>query len=228
MTDLKFAFIITYGRSGSTLLQGVLNSLEGTHILGENGNLIQYLFEMQKKLDSIQHSVGENKWRTEKDPFFGIDYLTFDLIAKATRSFVTDMAMASWTETRPPRMVGFKEIRYPHMQNPQEMLNWMRRVFPEAIFIFNKRSLDNVLNSGMFLEHSDEARKELRKQFEAFDAIMSQHDQQDQNSILLDYDTYRDDAAYISESLSRVGITIPTDLVATVMEKKHSYTWKGK
>lgn len=38
-----YVFIITYGRSGSTLTQNLLNSLPGYCIRGENSNLLYFL-----------------------------------------------------------------------------------------------------------------------------------------------------------------------------------------
>ena len=50
----KFAFdavfVITYGRSGSTLMQGILNSIDGFHIKGENNGFVFKLFESYQLL----------------------------------------------------------------------------------------------------------------------------------------------------------------------------------
>jgi hypothetical protein len=41
--DLGYVFIVTYGRSGSTLLQGVLNSIPGYLVRGENRQALRHL-----------------------------------------------------------------------------------------------------------------------------------------------------------------------------------------
>ena len=38
-----FVFVVTYGRSGSTLLQNVLNTIPGYCIRGENANTLAHL-----------------------------------------------------------------------------------------------------------------------------------------------------------------------------------------
>ena len=44
------ALIISYGRSGSTLLSGLLNSIDGCVINGENNNFIYHLFRSYQSL----------------------------------------------------------------------------------------------------------------------------------------------------------------------------------
>ena len=46
--------IITYGRSGSTLLQSLLNSIDGVHISGENGGIINQLYYTYKKIKNYK------------------------------------------------------------------------------------------------------------------------------------------------------------------------------
>lgn len=43
--------IITYGRSGSTLLQGILNSIPGYLIRGENENLMAHFYNAYKIIE---------------------------------------------------------------------------------------------------------------------------------------------------------------------------------
>src|SRR5687768_4449832 len=42
--NFRHAFVITYGRSGSTLLTGILNSIPKTCIRGENGGALVHIF----------------------------------------------------------------------------------------------------------------------------------------------------------------------------------------
>ena len=45
----NFVFIFTYGRSGSTLLMGLLNSLPHYCIRGENNNLLHRLYPVLRR-----------------------------------------------------------------------------------------------------------------------------------------------------------------------------------
>src|SRR5690606_340365 len=59
-------FIVTYGRSGSTLLQGVLNSIPGYLIRGENDSALEFMHEnfrrMEKRMDTKKGSSPVNPW----------------------------------------------------------------------------------------------------------------------------------------------------------------------
>ena len=48
--NFRHLFVITYGRSGSTLLQGLLNSIDGMLIRGENNNVVVNLFQAHAAL----------------------------------------------------------------------------------------------------------------------------------------------------------------------------------
>ena len=52
---MKFdsVLIVTYGRSGSTLLQGILNSIEGCLIRGENDNFCFALYQAHQSIKNI-------------------------------------------------------------------------------------------------------------------------------------------------------------------------------
>ena len=65
-TTLKFRhiLIITYGRSGSTLLQGVLNGIEGVVLRGENDNAFFDLYKTYKKLLDLK----QKNWLRRSNP----------------------------------------------------------------------------------------------------------------------------------------------------------------
>ena len=46
--DLGYLFVLTYGRSGSTLLQGILNSIPGYLVRGENRQILFHLHEFHR------------------------------------------------------------------------------------------------------------------------------------------------------------------------------------
>ena len=56
----KSVFIVTYGRSGSTLVQNMLNALPGACIRGENENL---LAPFARAWDMLRHSERGAKLR---------------------------------------------------------------------------------------------------------------------------------------------------------------------
>ena len=76
MPDLGYIFIVTYGRSGSTLLQGILNSIPGYLVRGENRQALRHLYafhtaavQERRRQRRGQHAAGPALFR---DPDRGL------------------------------------------------------------------------------------------------------------------------------------------------------------
>jgi hypothetical protein len=142
----SYVLIFTYGRSGSTLLMGLLNSLPGYCIRGENNNALHALFQYYRRLvDAPAGRRGNAEAPTH--PWNGIQLLDFDQIQSEIRRLFVD------TVLRPePRhtTIGFKEIRFSAEEVPdfEAYLEFIRQTFPGAKFIFNHRNLAAVAASG--------------------------------------------------------------------------------
>ncbi|MDF1602452.1 sulfotransferase [Nocardioides sp. YIM 152315] len=149
--DLRYLFVMTYGRSGSTLLQGVLNAIPGYLIRGENRQMMRQLYDYHRtgaEARRVQRKVmrrltGTNTPTDPTRPFFGMDgYPT-------RRSLAGFRRLALETILRPEqdtRVVGFKEIRWAR-EDAGEFVAWLREVFPGARFVVNTRNHDDVAKS---------------------------------------------------------------------------------
>ena len=72
MTErLDFVFVVTYGRSGSTLLMGLLNSIPGFLIRGENWDALHHLFRFHQTLEDGSRRWEPARLRQRTHPFFG-------------------------------------------------------------------------------------------------------------------------------------------------------------
>ena len=70
--DLGYVFVMTYGRSGSTLLMGLLNTIPGYLVRGENDDALRYLYDFHRTcVERSQHWPVE-RVRMRTDPFYGI------------------------------------------------------------------------------------------------------------------------------------------------------------
>jgi hypothetical protein len=56
--SFRLSFVVTYGRSGSTLLQGLLNSIPRYCIRGENYNAMFYMFRAYQQLEGGSEEIG--------------------------------------------------------------------------------------------------------------------------------------------------------------------------
>lgn len=167
----KFVNIVTYGRSGSTLLMGILNSIDGYLIRGENNNLFYHFFHIYQQLS------GMSLYGTAKKE-----------IADPTSSWFNDINLLQtsavllrlWTDILDPKQVarvtGFKEVRWMDIKEtrfPQilKLLHWMT----DCKFIFNKRNLDDVVKSSWWAENPEESRKTIMAFETRMDAYVEAH-----------------------------------------------------
>ena len=159
--DLGYVFICTYGRSGSTLLQGVLNSIPGYLIRGENRQALRHLYEMHQVLmrQKRSHSgfINRGEPLPVTHPFHGIDGYP-NSAHKSFRRLALELLLRPEEDTR---VTGFKEIRWAD-EDVVGYVRFLRNVFPGARFVINTRDLDAVAASAWWAEDPD-ARAKLEQ-----------------------------------------------------------------
>ena len=139
--ELGYLFVVTYGRSGSTLLQGILTSIPGFLIRGENGGALYQLFQLHSALAALRDKHGHTAF--VRNAWYGIGAYSDDVAYTALRQFALTTLMRPEADTR---VIGFKEIRWPE-DDLSEYVAFLRKVFPGARFIVNTRDLDQVAQS---------------------------------------------------------------------------------
>ena len=137
-------FIVTYGRSGSTLLQSMLQTIPDAHITGENNNTLEGLFRAGERARESRRVWGRKPYAKDH-PWHGANKINPDLFEKKLAEVFTDFII------QPPpdaRWFGFKEIRYPRLgADFPEFLKFCQRNFHNAFFVFNSRKGEDVANS---------------------------------------------------------------------------------
>ncbi len=141
-------FVVTYGRSGSTLLTGILNSIPGFLLRGENRDAVHHLFLFHRTLATEKARVPRDKVRQPTHPFFGIGDVPLDRSIRQCRRLVLSTVLRPQDDTR---VTGFKEIRW-NQPDLEEYVAWLRELFPEARFLINTRNHADVLKSGWWAE----------------------------------------------------------------------------
>ena len=156
--------IITYGRSGSTLLQGVLNSIPGYLIRGENENFIFGLYQAYKSIVTSKNYALKHP--IPQDPWYGFDDFNIETLCQDFSDLIRRQIMGNKTD-RDYQVYGFKEIRYYYLLSDFEnYLDFLRLVFPKPAFIFNFRNLDEVAESGFWEKKRKEEVIKTLKEFE--------------------------------------------------------------
>lgn len=154
----QYVFIVTYGRSGSTLLMSLLNTIPGYRINGENNNALYRLHQAGTAIDRAHrdHSGGDHRstrgawygtWRVQPQPF---------------RRELVDSFVAYVLRPEPgDRVLGFKEIRYTKSDMPDldEFLGFLRDWFPGSKIVFNHRNMADTARSSWWARSERSADK---------------------------------------------------------------------
>ncbi len=146
--ELDYLFVMTYGRSGSTLVSGLLNALPGYLIRGENRNALLHLFRYHQTLATEKAKGPAKAFRTPTHPWFGIGDVPLDRSLAGIRRLVLETLLRPKSHTR---VIGFKEIRWYH-DDMEDYVVWLREVFPGARFLVNTRAHADVLASKWWAE----------------------------------------------------------------------------
>lgn len=138
-----YVFVVTYGRSGSTLLQAILNGIDGYKINGENYNALLHLFRSCRSIDDAYEKWGQT---TPVRGWSGADQLEVE-------AYKADLLAAFIKRVLRPeagtRVAGFKEIRYGESSEAEffALIKFIEAGFPNAKILFNKRNAGDVSQS---------------------------------------------------------------------------------
>ena len=209
-----YLFILTYGRSGSTLLMKILNGIQGIEIKGENNNA---LFHLYRSIDAATRSRKDHATRTRgtDDPWFGAAKIEPDRFAEhCLDSFVADVLSPG----PDARLIGFKEIRHlPGQMDLEEFrgyVNFILASFPDSKIIFNTRDGTQVARSGWFRGRPE---SEVIKSIQTADGWFGTLAAEEPDCFLIDYQDVVQNGARMAELMRFVGVDHDAAAVAKVL-----------
>ncbi|MDG2273198.1 MAG: tetratricopeptide repeat protein [Halioglobus sp.] len=214
----RYVFIITYGRSGSTLLQGILNSIEGVVVRGENGNIFFDLYRSYQKLVTLKSSKRDALQPNRA--WYGINF--FDESALMRQLQEVGKVILSVDEADGGSTVyGFKEIRYNEVGDDLNgYLNFLARLFPDSAFVFNTRNLGEVSRSAWWKNaHSTDGIAVLQ----ALEQRFEQYAKDNSNCFSICYEDVVSQGPRLLELFKFLEASYDADLVSAVLRTKHSY-----
>ncbi|TVP73261.1 MAG: hypothetical protein EA339_04015 [Rhodobacteraceae bacterium] len=190
--EAGYAFIVTYGRSGSTLLQHLVNAIPGCLIRGENNNALLGLFRSWRALtqsSDIARMKREGLVSDPTHPWFGAEAIDPDAYRAALCATFSQTILRPQPDTR---IAGFKEIRtLPDPQMFHAFLDFLQTGFPGARLIFNTRDAADVCRSSWWRHHDPQ---EVHKMVASADAVFKAHTlARPDSAILLRYEDYTSD-----------------------------------
>lgn len=152
--EYRYVFVVTYGRSGSTLVQGLLNTLPRTLVRGENNFYVLPLYRSMASIRSFRRIHMKHNPRASHSAFFGLHEIEPESFVRSTHDLMTGHMLGS-AGRREVDVLGFKEVLW-HRITPGEtgrFFDFMDKVFPGCQFVLNEREHENVVGSGFWQRH---------------------------------------------------------------------------
>jgi len=218
--------LVCFGRSGSTVLQRVLNDLPGVEIRGENLGATRHLFRASAALTEAHHRYAKYRRQRADDPWFGVDRIDPDAVFQSLRHFVVENILQPSPGTS---VTGFKEIRYTpsHYEDFAEFLahlQFLDDLFPGTRYVFNTRSVETAARSGWWPQTPDalEVLTVADEWFRRAPAILDAHFGATR-CLLLDYDRWSGDPRELVRLAEFVGGTLSIDRASELLAKRLSH-----
>ncbi|TPI29079.1 sulfotransferase [Mesorhizobium sp. B3-2-1] len=213
--NFDFLFIVTYGRSGSTLLQGMLNAIPGVLVRGENAGALHGLVQSWQAAKIAQDLFSPDSEKSTSS-WYGAVHMDLDSYGRdLAASFVRNIL-------KPPphaRVTGFKEIRY-HL-TAEELafeLEFMRRFFPRCAFLINTRDLEATMASNKKASHGV-----TEADLATADQLLRETARSSADDVFhVHYDDYRDDPSRLRPLFDFLGAHFDQVSVQNVLDTKHS------
>lgn len=211
----RFVAICTYGRSGSTLLMGLLNSLPHFCIRGENNNVLYRIYEACAALEKARTASLKNSEKTTH-PWFGLMQADPDRFAQdLIQAFINNVLRPEAQHTT----VGFKEIRFSETEVPdfKGYLAFVRSQFPGCKIIFNHRRLEDVASSKWWSK-MPQAMTKLQAMEDRFNSVDDAED-----VFHFHYDQIDSSLGHIHELFAFLDEDFDEQAVRRVLAVRHSY-----
>jgi tetratricopeptide (TPR) repeat protein len=215
--------VITYGRSGSTLLQGILNSIDGLLIRGENHNFCYGLYLSYK---SLLRMIGipwiGDTTETPESAWFGCKEFDAETFLADSQVMLRKLLMGKNHTGNGVRCYGFKEIRYIEVDDRELLgyLGFLAQIFPNPGFIFLTRAHREVANSAWWRGRDPlVVERELLRGETRFKEFAQGKD----NCFSLDYSDMVCRTQRLRDLFGFVGAAYSDDIIAGVLARPHSY-----
>jgi hypothetical protein len=147
----RYVFVVAYGRSGSTLVQGLLNMLPRTVVAGEND---LYILHLYRAMASVREFLREHRRHGIWEPTYAFYRLGRNKRGPFLQA-MNDVVTAGIVGRDDPAsydVVGFKEVKWFRIE-PEETEGFfaaMDKAFPDVRYILNTRDPEQTVQSGFW------------------------------------------------------------------------------
>ena len=173
--DVHFLVIVTAGRTGSTILQHLLNQDPETLIRGENNNFFYYFYRACHAIEDPNAAKFRLASGSEH-PWYGFENFKSEELKKQTRSLAIKFLLGD-NSLNDYQRIGFKEIRFfplirykPNSNEPNasELINYLSflaNTLGNVKFIHLTRESSEVVKSGWWGVNGNQQEKIERIDF---------------------------------------------------------------
>lgn len=221
----NFVVILTYGRTGSTVLQAVLNAHDGVYIRGENSNLAVSLFRATTAARATSAHATPVPLPSNA-PWFGAGLLKIDGLLEKCRTILRDDVLAAPSDAV---LFGFKEVRHTpsHFASFGEFaayVAFLDELFPGVRFICNVRGLAATAASGWWANDPDASAKlaVARDWIERLPST-AEHGLPSDRFLLLDYDRWSEDPVELLPLLEFLALPPNVDMLRRILGVRLSH-----
>lgn len=163
-----YVFVVTYGRSGSTLVQGLLNAFPRVLVRGENDLYLLDLYRALARVRAFRELHGEQGSRNVVSAFYGLKAIRRSAFLQAMNDVVTTGVIGN-LDADDFDVLGFKEVVW-HRISPEETADFfdaMDKAFPGVRYVLNTRDVERALGSGFWRDaDAGEARSLIERVIE--------------------------------------------------------------
>lgn len=171
---MRFILICASGRSGSTTLQRIINTIPNANICGECDGAILHLLHFYRSIKKTKRftpkdnggrfKTYESCIKTNTKPCW-YNSFNYDQIIGNIKNMIINMMLSSEQRNKPRNNVilGFKEIRYFERNEDITLLKDFRELFPNTIVLLNYRSdVSKQSKSSWFSKNPTESKRRLQ------------------------------------------------------------------
>lgn len=223
---MRYVFLVTYGRSGSTLLQAVLNTLPHYCIRGENEGVLQSLYIAAAQARETRSRYGDDSDNSDH-PWFGAGLVEPGKFSERLHCVFVDEIL------KPPSsalVIGMKEIRWFMLEHQwlayislDGMLDWMRVLFDPCKIVFNVRDVDAVIKSWAGVQEAKWVRDMVTGEDARYAAYQVEHPDA---CITMNYDEYATDPQALERLFDFLREPFSLPIIQRVLEKPLTH-WKN-
>jgi hypothetical protein len=157
--------VVTYGRSGSTLVQGLLNTLPRVLVRGENSFYVLPLYRAMAQTMAFRELHYNHRPRQVSSAFYGLRAVRRARFVSATRRLMTENLLGP-IDRSAVDVLGFKEVLWHEVsaEETADFFDFFDETFPGARYVLNTRKHEDVAASGFWQKHdSDEVYAAIKR-----------------------------------------------------------------